>query len=111
MSVQVLSLASGAVPQNATAIYTSTGITTIVKAIRLANKDTVPRTVNLYINRSTNPDSGTDRRISPKDMSIPAGGLAIDDTEITMTAGDILKADTSGVASVNIDYYISGIQR
>src|SRR5438045_1040395 len=99
MAVQIVSVASGSVPQNATAIYTSTGITTIVKSIRLMNKDSVPRTINLYVNRSTNPDAGIDRRICPRDMSIPAGGIAIDDQEITMTAGDILKADTSGVAS------------
>ncbi len=115
MAVLILSLASGQVQQNSTAIYTSpttpSPLTTIVKSIRLVNKDSVPRTVNLYINRATAPDNGVDRRIAPKDMTIPAGGLAIDDQEVTMTSGDVLKADASGVAGTAIDFLISGIQR
>ena len=115
MAVQIMSLASGQVPQNTTQIYTSpatpTPLTTIVKGIRIVNKDSASRTVNLYLTRITPPDNGVDRRISPVNTTVPPLGMVIDDQEITMTAGDILKLDAGGVAGTSMDYYVSGIQR
>jgi hypothetical protein len=109
MAVTILSLASGPLPTSKTTIYTSpttpSALTTIVKSIRLVNTAATPTTVNIYLFR---PADNNDRRIFPQNMSVPAGGLAIDDQEITMTSGDLIKADCS---ASGIDYVISGIQR
>src|SRR5437899_4658410 len=96
MSVQISSLASGFLASSGGAvnpIYASpTGLTTIIKSIRLMNNDATPQTVNLYMNRS--PDN-TNRYITPKNLTIPAGGLVIDDQEITMSSGDKINYDTT----------------
>jgi hypothetical protein len=110
MAVQIFSIASGQLSTSAaSSIYTSptspSPLTTIIKSIRLVNTASTPTTVNLYIFRS--PDN-TNRRIAPQNMSIPAGGLAIDDQEITMSSGDVIKGDASAAA---VDFSISGIQR
>ncbi len=77
--------------------------TTIVKSMRFVNTDTQARTINIYYKRATS------RLISPVNMTLGAGSLAIDDQEITMEAGDLIQGDAS-VAS-KIDYVISGIER
>jgi hypothetical protein len=111
MSVQVLSLANGQLGTVSKGLlYPSPNpitLTTIVKSIRLVNTDTQPRTVNLYF--APNAISGNIRRIAPPNMTIPAGGLVIDDQEITMAPNDQILGDAS--AAGVIDYVISGIQR
>jgi hypothetical protein len=114
MSVQIISLSTGALASATGAIYTGPGtLTTIIKSIRLVNKDSVPRAVNLYIKRfaavSPNGDT-TQRYISPVNVTIPAGGLLIDDQEITLSASDVINADTNNVTAM-VDYCIAGIQR
>lgn len=113
MAVQILSLFSGslATPSgSAGTLYTSPSspapLTTIVKSIRLVNTGTGAATVNLYLWRTTSDQ--TNRHLIPVNMTIPAGGLALDDQEITMTAGDIVKGDAN---ASGIDCIISGIQR
>jgi hypothetical protein len=113
MSVQVLSLASGQLSTTSqTAIYTSPvgppALTSIVKSIRLVNTTSSPVTVNLYISRFLNPGYDT-RHLIPLSMSVPGNGAAIDDQEITMASGDIIKGDAS--ATTAVDFVISGIQR
>lgn len=114
MSVQIISLSTGPLPSTTGAIYTGPAtLTTIVKSIRLVNKDSVPRAVNLYIKRAvaTSPNGDTTQRyIAPVNVTIPAGGLLVDDQELTLSANDIINGDTNSVAA-NIDYCISGIQR
>jgi hypothetical protein len=109
MSVQILSLASGYLPNAANPIYTSPvgppALTTIIKSIRLVNTDSVPRTVNLYVNRVADPNN---RYITPVNLTIPAGGLVIDDQEIALSSGDKIQYDTT---ATHIDFVISGIQR
>ena len=110
MAVQVLSLANGQLSTTPKAVLyptTAISLTTIVKSIRLVNTDTQPRTVNLYF--APNGVSGSARRIAPPSMSVPAGGLVIDDQEITMAPNDQILGDAS--AGSVIDYVISGIQR
>jgi hypothetical protein len=114
MSVQILSLAYGQLgvltSGQPNQIYLSpSSLTTIIKSIRLVNTNTAPVTVDLYLLRSGDTLSASKRFISPQAMSIPAGGLAVDDQEITMTAGDAIYGDAS-VAS-KVDFVISGIQR
>lgn len=110
MAVQILSLANGQLGTTSKGLlYPNPAITltTIVKSIRLVNTDTQPRTVNLYFAPAGNPANA--RRIAPPSMTIPAGGLVIDDQEITMGSTDQILGDAS--AGSVIDYVISGIQR
>ena|SRR5579859_6073107 len=113
MAVQILSLATGQLSSTSqTAMYTSpttpAPLTSIVKSIRLVNTTSSPVTVNLYISRFLNPTYDT-RHLIPISMSVPGNSAAIDDQEITMASGDIIKGD----ASTNnvVDFVISGIQR
>ena len=109
MSVQILSLASGYLPLANNPIYTSPStLTTIIKSIRLVNTDSVPRTVNIYLKRAAESPTPTNRYLTPVNLSIPAGGLYIDDQEITMSSGDQINYDTT---ATRIDFVISGIQR
>ena len=114
MSVQILSLATGQLSSTSqTAIYTSPvgppSLTSIVKSIRLVNTTSSPVTVNLYISKLTPPSTYDTRHLIPLSMSVSGNGAVIDDQEITMASGDIIKGD----ASVNnvVDFVISGIQR
>lgn len=112
MAVQILSLASGALSTTlASTLYTSpttpVALTTIVKSIRLVNTGSSPTTVNLYVWRAA--QDNTNRHIAPVNMTVPSGGLAIDDQEITLSSGDIVKGDVASGGTV--DYLISGIQR
>jgi hypothetical protein len=116
MAVQVLSLMSGQFgttpgtpPDAPNPFYTSPvgppALTTIVKSIRLVNQDSVARTVNLYLKR---PSDSTNRYITPINLTIPSGGMVIDDQEITMSSNDQLFYDTT---ATRIDFVVSGIQR
>jgi hypothetical protein len=110
MAVQILNLYTGQLTNTSkNLIYPQTSITltTIVKNIRLVNTDTQPRTVNLYL--APGGVSGSARRIAPQNMSVPAGGLAIDDQEVTMGPSDTILGDASATGVVDI--VISGIQR
>jgi hypothetical protein len=78
----------------------------IVKNVRLLNTDTVARTINLYFLKS---GGSTPRQISPKDMVLGAGQLAIDDQEITLGPGDKIQGKAS--SGNKIDYVMSGVER
>ena len=83
-----------------------TGKAQIIKSMRFANTSTTAAvTLNLYFARL----SGFDRQIGPKNLSIPAGQLYVDDSEITLEAGDRIKGTVSSGGAV--DYLISGIER
>ena len=110
MAVQILNLMTTQLSATAqTLIYPSPAITltTIVKSIRLVNTDTQPRTVNLYL--APGGVVGSARHLIPPNMNIPAGGLAVDDQEITMGSTDTIVGDAS--VGGKIDCIISGIQR
>src|SRR5688572_1797657 len=78
----------------------------IVKSMRFANTSaSTAVTLNVYFTRSTGPD----RQIGPKNLSIPAGQVYVDDSEITLEAGDRIRGSVSTGGAV--DYVISGIER
>ena len=81
------------------------GKAAIVKNIRVANTDTTARTFNLWFKLS----SGTARLISPSNMSLAAGQVAVDGQEVTLGAADQVLGDGSVVNK--LDYVISGIER
>lgn len=81
------------------------GKTQVIKAMRFANPSTTAAvTLNVFFTRSTGPD----RQIAPKNLSIPAGNIYVDETEITLEAGDRIRGSVSGGV---VDYVISGIER
>jgi hypothetical protein len=78
----------------------------IIKSMRFANTNaSAAVTLNVYFTRSTGPD----RQIGPKNLSIPAGQLYVDETEITLEQGDRIRGSVSFGGAV--DYVISGIER
>lgn len=81
------------------------GKTQIIKSIRFANPSaSAAVTLNVYFARSTGPN----RQIAPKNLIIPAGNIYVDESEITLEAGDRIRASVSGGV---VDYIISGIER
>ena len=88
-------------------LYTvGAGKAAIVKSIRVVNRDTSPRTFNLYF--KLNGGSGS-RLVSPSAISLTPGAAYVDDTEITLAVSDQIQGDGS-VAS-KLDYVVSGIER
>lgn len=78
----------------------------IIKSMRFANTSaTAAVTLNIYFTRSTGPD----RQIGPKNLSLPAGQIYVDETEITLEQGDRIRGWVSSGGAV--DYVISGIER
>lgn len=81
----------------------------IIKNIRLANRDTVPRTVTVeYLAGGT-----AARAISPVNLALPVGALVVLDDELTMVKDDKLKATfgETGGGSTKVDFVISGVER
>jgi hypothetical protein len=105
---ELLTTYSGnAAPSNANAV--PVGKAVIVKNIRVANRDTVKRSVTVnYL-----PGGGsTLRAVSPALLAIPPGGLAILDEELMLVANDKLQAlagEASG--SALLDVVVGGIER
>ena len=91
-----------------TLLYTvTTGKAAIVKNIRVVNTDSSARTVNFYYLR--NLGGAVAKQITPVSLSIPVGGLAVFDDELTMFAGDQILGD--GSIAGKLDCVISGIER
>lgn len=110
MAIVIKNLGEGQIGPNADTVYdlpgaVPSGKAWIVKSIRLANTDTVARTVNLYFLKL----SSSARQISPKDLAMAPGQVAIDNEEITMGAGDKIQGKAS--SGNKIDYVISGVER
>ena len=112
MALTVKTLFDGQLSTTArTMLYTvPTNKAAIVKNIRVVNRDTTPRTINIYYLRNGLTNNSTNvRYLFPITMSVAASGLALDDNEITLGAGDQIVGDGS-VAS-QLDCVISGIER
>ncbi len=92
-------LANGQLPNTKTALYTAASVT-VVSDIQLVNTDTVTRTVNLYIKRTTS------RRLIPMAAVLVAGANGEARGPFTLAAGDLIEGDAS-VATV-VDYSIHG---
>lgn len=96
-------LANGQLGSSTATLYTTpSSTTTIIKSIVLCNTDSSTRTINLYVN------TGSDRRITPKDLSLGAGELFIIDEVITLEATHLIRGAASSATVV--DYTISGVQ-
>jgi hypothetical protein len=77
----------------------------IVKAMRFVNTNTSSSVIlNVLLTHG-----GTDRQISPKNMSLAPGAAYIDDTEVTLETNDKIRGSVSSGGTV--DYVISGIER
>jgi len=95
-------LADGQLPDSTGDLYTATS-KTIINTMTFVNTDSSAITMNVYLT----PSGGTARRISPKDMSLADGDMAILDDEITLDTGDKIQGDAS-TADV-VDYTIGGL--
>jgi hypothetical protein len=76
----------------------------IVKSMRFVNTDSSPITLDAYFKRG-----GAAARILPASLSLGAGQLLVDDSEITLKQGDQIQAQAS--EANKIDYVLSGIVR
>lgn len=81
------------------------GKAVIVKNIRLVSSANRTVTVN-YLPSGANP-----RAISPRDLSLLANNLVILDEELTLGAGDKLRASFGESGSADVDFVISGVER
>jgi|WetSurMetagenome_2_1015567.scaffolds.fasta_scaffold449856_2 hypothetical protein len=107
MALTVKSLGRGAVPTTQGDIVgpVGTGKAVIVKSMRFVNtSNSAAATLNVYFKRS-----GNTYRLLPTGLTMAAASLVVDDSEVTLEAGDSVQAV---VASGNtVDYVISGIER
>ena len=77
----------------------------IVKAMRFYNTSTSALVgINVFLTHG-----GTDKQISPTNLTLQPGATFIDDTEITLEQGDKLRGNLSATGTVN--FVISGIER
>ena len=88
----------------------SNGKAQIVKSMRIVNKHaTDPVTLNIYVNSGGDP---TEKLVSPQNLSLAAGQMYVDDSEIVLEATHKLKvAVTTGTGVGPVHYVISGIER
>ena len=107
MAITVKNLYEGQLPLATAPLYPCpAGKAAIVKSIRLTNRTAAAKTANIWYLRN----GGTGNRLlTPASVSLPVGSLFVDDSEITMAAGDQILGDASAVTSVDI--VISGIER
>ena len=111
MALEVKSLYDGQLSSTAkTMLYTvPTGKSAIVKTMRLVNTDTAEHDANLYYLRSGGDNPDDVRLITPSNVTIAAGNLLIEDSELTLGEGDQILGDASEASKV--DCVISGIER
>jgi len=82
-----------------------TGKAQIVKAMRLVNTSTTTSiAINIFLSHG-----GGERLVSPKNLGLDPGAAYIDDTELTLEAGDKLVGSLSATGTV--DYVVTGIER
>ena len=111
MAIAVKQLARGALTSAQDLYTTPINKTAIVKSIRLVNTTSAAVTVNLYLRRGS---SGTQYRIGPVSMSLPANSLYVDETEITLEGGATAGTTDDriyGSASDTVHFVLSGIER
>src|SRR5258708_7251254 len=98
MALTIKNLAALTLPTTTGQLYqVPPGKAAIVKNIRCVNRDTVPRTINLFYRTS----GGTNYQISPKNLTVPAGGLVVEENEVTLGAQDYIYGDASAVSIVD----------
>ena len=110
MSLSIKQLGAGQLGTSATAdpLYTAVGAgkAQIVKNLRFVNTSTSAAvTLNVYYYAQT-----AYRLISPANLSLAPGAVYVDDSEVTLEAGNKFKA-TTGAAGGPVDWVISGVER
>ncbi len=89
-------------------LYTAvgTGKAQLIKNMRFTNKHaTASVTLNIYLG-----PSGTDRLISPQNLSLGPNQIYIDDGEIILEATHRIKV-TTGSTGGPVDWVVSGVER
>ena len=103
MPQQVLNALSGQLPIALGDLYLGVQGVNQITSVILTNTDTVARTVNLLVKRSTDT---VGRNVLPKSMSLDPNASVSFETPLTLISGDLLQGFAS-VAS-KIDYTING---
>lgn len=96
-------LANGQLAATTGDLFTATAVT-IIRRITLVNTDSVARAVNLFVLKS----GGTARRITNKNISLPANESLTDTAPITLGIGDKLQGDAA--AATVVDYTVFGLE-
>jgi hypothetical protein len=105
MAVTPKSLANGQLSDSTGDLYTCPAATqAIIQPIILVNTHSAAITCNLFVL----PYGGTARRFIPKDMSLGAGCKGIEDSPLTLEAGDKIQGDAS--TADKVDYLINGVE-
>ena len=102
--IMIGSIAAGGATVNSTA--PGTGKVQMIKNIRLVNKHA---SAAATLNVSAGP-SGSERLVSPQNMSLGPGQLYQDDGEFILNSSDTLKI-VSGSSGGPVEYLVSGIER
>lgn len=111
MALEIKQLGSGTIvsgtPKDPLFAAPIAGKAQIIKNMRFVNKSVgATAKISLYLQGV----SGGPYRICPIDVSIPPGGMYVDQDEITLEATQSLKAIPTA-SGADVDYVISGIQR
>ena len=102
--IMIGSIAAGGATVNSTA--PGTGKVQMIKNIRLVNKHA---SAAATLNVSAGP-SGTERLVSPQNMSLGPGQMYQDDGEFILNSTDTVKI-VSGSPGGPVEYMVSGIER
>ena len=102
--IMIGSIAAGGATVNSTA--PGTGKVQMIKNIRLVNKHA---SAAATLNVSAGP-SGTERLVSPQNMSLGPGQMYQDDGEFILNSADTVKI-VSGSPGGPVEYLVSGIER
>ena len=113
MALQIRLLGAGEIAAGGGSVElpaVSNGKAQIVKSVRLVNKHaSLPVTLNVYVNSGGTP---AEKMISPQNLSLGAGQMYVDDSEIALEATHKLKVVvTTGTGVGPVHYVISGIER
>lgn len=106
MAITAKSLADGQVAAAKGTIYTCPALTkAYIKQVSFSNVAATTETVRFYVKRS----GSTSRVVARGVLSTLETLVAVDkDAAITLSAGDVLEADTSNPASV--DFLVTGAE-
>lgn|SRR5574343_19835 len=105
MALSIKNLGTGQVASSEGDIYACPASTSaIIKSITFVNTKTTTETLNVYFKKT----GGTSRLLTPKDLQLLAGYSLVFDNDITLSAGDAIRAVTTTASKV--DYNIFGME-
>jgi hypothetical protein len=86
-------------PALVTPVYTATGVTALIKGMRLVSTDASPRTCKIWH------DGAADVNLILPAVTIDPNGFAENDTTVILEPGDTLYAQASAATSITLTLY------